>query len=133
MINLLSAMLPLSLAVAPAPANPDRLVDGKVTYVLYPDTYRQVDDAVRQIGFSLEMGEAEPELGGAIAFKGIVQVECKARRSRIIDAQMLDANGQHIEAAIAKGDIPSPWAALNETASDQHLFRRVCERGTPGR
>ena len=89
MINLLSAMLPLSLAVAPAPANPDRLVDGKVTYVLYPDTYRQVDDAVRQIGFSLEMGEAEPELGGAIAFKGIVQVECKARRSRIIDAQML--------------------------------------------
>lgn len=131
MINLLFAVLPLSLALAPAPADPDRLVDGRVTYVLDPDTYLQVDDAVHQIGFSLEMVEAESESGDAVAFKGIVQVDCKMRRSRMIDAQMFDAKGQRIEAGIAKGDVPSPWAALNETASDEHLFRRVCERGAP--
>jgi hypothetical protein len=129
MTNLFSAMLPLSIALAPAAADPDRFAGDGVTYILYPDTFRQVDDKVRQIGFSLEMDKAESELGGAVTFKGIVQVECQTRRSRMIEAELFDAKGQRIEAGLAKDDLPSPWAAFNETASDQHLYRRVCERG----
>lgn len=131
MIDLSSWMLLLSVALAPAAADPDRFVDGDVTYVLYADTYRQVDDAVREVGFSLEMTEAQGAPGNAVVLKGVVQVKCGARSARMVGAQLFDDTGQPTATDVARPDQTSPWEELGTTAADQHLYRRVCERDKP--
>lgn len=128
MIDLSSWLLPLSIALAPTAADPDRFTDGGVTYVLYADTYRQVDDKVGQIGFSLEMTKAEGAPGNAVAVKGVVQVNCAARRARMVGPQLLDDKNQPIATDVSGPDHDSPWEELGTTAGDQHLYRRVCDR-----
>ena len=131
MIDLSSWLLPLSIALAPAASDPDRFTDGGVTYILYADTYRQVDDKVGQIGFSLEMTKAEGAPDNAVAMKGVVQVNCATRSARMIGPQLFDDKNQPIATDVTGADHDSPWEELGTTAADQHLYRRVCERGIP--
>lgn len=128
MIDLSSWLLPLSVALAPAAADPDRFIDGGVTYILYADTYRQVDDEIRQIGFSLKMTEAEGAPGNAVAMNGVVQVNCGTRSARMIGPQLFDDQNRPVATDASGPDHSSPWEELGTMASDQHLYRRVCER-----
>lgn len=98
-----------------------------VRYILYSDTYRQVDDDVRQIGFSVDITKAEAGPGQPISMKGVVQVKCRDRESRIILSSLTDDRGQPIEHEAATVGEPTSWKTLGSGADDTHLYRRVCD------
>ncbi|MPT46862.1 MAG: hypothetical protein E2598_00385 [Sphingobium sp.] len=114
-------------ANGPTETLPSNTEGAQVT--LYTDSYAELEDGTRQIGYSATFPHTVSQIKAMITLSGLVQVKCATKEYRHIHMRYTDEKG--VTRPAPQRYAPDRWEEFTDNHDDKAMYKRMCGTDLP--